>query len=700
MTIAAILLLAGAQALTSHTFEFVSDKDYQTVTVAGTFNGWNKKANPLEKKSGRYTITLKLPLGKHHYKFVLNDTDWIIDPKAVKNEDDGNGNTNSVLMLLPADYQKPAKRGDSIITASAVKHLQTVPDLNYDRGRLTLRVQVRPNDVGLIELRAGGKSLPLKQLSGDDFVETHEVSIPWDRKGDLKYHFALIDGYSANCLGPDGLAPLAKKKDFVLSAKKFQPFVVPAWVEQTVFYQIFPDRFENGDKTNDPKDVEAWNATPKYFNRFGGDAAGIRKRTSHLTDLGVNGIYINPIMEAPANHRYDPADFYKVDDEFATNEDFGKLTRELKQAGIRTVLDQIFDHVGVTFPPFVDLLKNQQNSKYRDWFFVKAWPVEVRQNPPYEAWWGYESMPKINLAQPDARKYLLDSVNFWHKNADLAGWRLDVANEPPQWFWREFRERVKSINPDTWIVGEVWDNASEWLKGDQWDASMNYPFRGVVLGHIAQGRTSASQFLNGLMNVYGWLAPQASRNQLNLLSSHDTPRFITECGGDRRLAKLGATVQMTWVGAPSIYYGEELGMEGGADPANRAGMRWDLATKDNDMLAHYRRLIALRRSSKVLQSGDPVAIHADDGKKVAVYGRELGDELVVVATNRSESVQTVTVKIPAGAKAAGFANALTHKPLPRQGSNLTLTIPPLDAVIAAPTNRIQSSKQSTKRSHL
>jgi glycosidase len=527
------------------------------------------------------------------------------------------------------------------------------------------------------------------------------LPVKWNRKSPLRYSFVVQDGTFGQRLGPKGLTAITDKgNQWTLDPKTFKPFAVPTWVEDTVFYQIFPDRFDNANPKNDPKGVVAWDAEPTYWNWKGGDAAGMQKRLGYLRQLGISGVYINPVMDAVAYHRYDPVDFFKMCPYFGTNEEFFALSEAYEKAGIRVVLDQIFDHVGVTFPPFVDLLKNQQKSKYKDWFFVKEWPVEVRQNPPYVGWFNVEAMPKINLANPEVKKMLFESVDFWMKKAKLSGWRLDVANEVPQWFWREFREVVKKHDPDAWIVGEVWGDARMWLQGDQWDASMNYPFRYANLEFIAGDRISATEFVRRLMEAYDWYAPQVSRNQLNLLSSHDTPRFLTDAGNDRNLAKLAAIVQMTWAGAPSIYYGEEIGMEGGADPANRKGMQWSKATDQNDMLAHYRKLIKIRRDSAILRRGTPVALPCADRQKVAAYARVYDGQSGVILVNRSDRSQQVSVSLQGLGRVGRLRDALTGKDLRvTEAGVISATVPALSAVIGLPVDAPSSSARRTTASH-
>lgn len=681
--------------LLEHKFVYVAQESLNSVSLAGSFNNWDRGAHPMKKSSDgkTWSLSLRLKPDRYHYKFVLNGENWVTDP-AAKSEDDGNGNQNSILLLLPPDYATPASASDGTVTLSALSHRQLVPDMNYDKGQLSLRLTVRPGDVRSVRLVANGKAVPAKSIEANEFKETYSVSVPWDRKSPLRYAFRLVDGDKTLDFGANGLKPTRESKSFVLDPKSFKPFLVPQWVEGSVFYQIFPDRFANGSTANDPKTITPWDGEPTYYNRYGGDVAGISERVPYLKGLGVNAVYFNPVMKAPSNHRYDPVDFYTVDPEFGTNKEFADLTRKLKSNGIVTVLDQIFDHVGTTFAPFADLLKNQEKSAYKNWFFVRQFPVEVKQNPNYVAWFNAESMPKVNLENKDCYDYLMKSVDFWMKEAAIKGWRLDVANEIPMFFMRDLRQRVKKIDPSAWIVGEVWGNAQPWLGGDQWDASMNYPFRDAVLRFVAQGTASATQFQNLLMQTYNWYAPQVARNQLNLLSSHDTERFITMCRGDRRLAKLGAIIQFTWPGSPSVYYGEELGMPGGRDPDNRRGMNWNLVRADNDILTLYKRLIALRTKSQLLAEGDPVPLMTHDQDRTLAFARKSDMAAAIVVVNRSESPRTVRTPVAAklGRGTRQFKDALKGNSfsLDERG-DLTIALEPLSAAILMPADSLPIS---------
>lgn len=676
-------LLLTVSPMVEHTFRYPSGESASQVSVVGSFNQWNRQALTMVRKTDGWEATAKLPMGRHSYKFVLDGSRWILDPKNPHQVTDGAGNVNSVAIVLPPDYANAAKAGDGIIAKSVIS-----PRQGYDQGRILLNLSVRPGDIERVSAVVQGKTYPLKLERTSEFLAHFTTALKWDKSRSLSYYFIVEDAKTRITVDAQGVRTTSEPKPIPVPAQNLSSVSVPTWVESSVFYQIFPDRFANGDSRNDPAQLEPWGATPTYANRFGGDAEGIRKNISYLKNLGVNAVYLNPIMMANSNHRYDPVDFFTVDPEFGTNQEFIRLSEELDRAGIRTVLDQIFDHVGVTFSPFTDVLRHQARSRFRDWFFVRSFPIEVKPNPTYEAWYGFESMPKLNVLHPAAKGYLLESVRFWMQSAKLSGWRLDVANEVPKEFWREFRSYVKSIDPDAWIVGEVWTDASEWLGGDQWDASMNYPFRTACIDWIAQGRGTSAEFLSALSDNFSLYAPQVSRNQLNLLSSHDTPRFLTEAGGRQDLAKLAATVQFTWPGVPSVYYGEELGMEGGVDPANRRGMEWHLVSESNFLLAHYVLLSTLKTNLRVLAAGAPEVQPNASQPDVAVFLRRYGSEVAATVINRGKSSAQVEVQFGASAKTKKFIDAFTGSVITTDARGVaTLKAGPVGSVLLIEATR-------------
>ncbi|MBV9865441.1 MAG: alpha-glucosidase C-terminal domain-containing protein [Abitibacteriaceae bacterium] len=675
-----------------HEFVYTSTTKLNSVAVAGTFNNWDRHANPLlsDAQGKTWHTTLNLPFGKHSYKFILNGETWITDPQATKNEDDGKGNINSVLLLAPPDYARPASPLDGITARSALLHPTTVPDLNYDRGQLTLSLRARPGDLKQVWLKRGHQRYPMSVVATNDLYARYAGQVPWDRRHDLTYEFELVDGPRTEAFGTNGLGAPGEIRPFRLNAKEFKPFVVPDWVEGTVFYQIFPDRFANGDKTNDPPNVQPWDAAPSWFSRLGGDVSGVRQHLPYLTDLGISAVYFNPIFKSPSVHRYDAEDYHTVDPQFGTNAEFATLTRELQARGIRTVMDFVFNHTATTFPPFLDIRNRGDASPYKDWYFIKSYPVQMQNNPNYVAWNNYPSMPKLNLVNPATNDYMLGLVNYWKQQVPLAGLRLDVATEVDMHFWRNLRQRVKGLDPQIWIVGEAWGDGSPWLTGDQWDSKMNYEFLWPNRDFFAEGKIPPSTYTRQLMDLYHRYVPQVSRNMMNLLSSHDTARFLTLCHNNQDLDRLAATVQFTWVGAPSIYYGEELGMQGGNDPDNRRGMEWQRATPDNPMLRYYQRLIRLRNASRALQAGDPQILMTNDRAQTLAYARTLDREGVIVAINRSDKPQTLDIPLPANrafrvVMQSGLVDGLSGQRIPTGATRLLhLTLPPLRAAVLLP----------------
>ncbi len=700
----------ASAAVTQRTFIYTpapGGADVKSVSVAGTFNNWDKNALPMTQSAdgASWRVTTALPYGKHQYKFVVNGETWLADPRAAKNEDDGGGNVNSVLLVLPPEYDKPARIGDGVITQSALQHVQAPPYLNYDRGQITLSLRVRSGDISSVSaVFLNRSSLPMTKVSEDDFYALYQVRAPWNRADDLHYAFTLADGKTNLIVSANGVISATSLnsrvkdgniiKPFALNAKTFKPFVTPSWVERSVFYQIFPDRFENGSETNDPKDVEAWDAKPTYFNRFGGDAVGVEKHVDYLAALGVGAVYFNPVFQSPSNHRYDATDYKKIDPQFGTNAEFARLSRSLQTRGIRTVMDFVFNHSATNFFAFQDIQDKGEASTYKDWYFVQSYPVKVEDKPNYTAWYGFPSMPKFNVLNPPTHEYLLSLVDYWKKELPLAGMRLDVANEVDPRFWRDLRVKAKTLDPNLWIVGEVWGDGSPWLKGDQWDSVMNYQFRDSCLRFFAEEKTTPTQFASRLTALDASYAPQVSRNMMNLLSSHDTPRFLTLCKNDAQMHRLAATLQFTWVGAPSIYYGEELGMQGGADPDNRRPMQWQTANAANPMLAYYKKLIAVRNANPALQSGDARILLTDDKAGTLAFSRELGNKVAVVVLNRSRVSRTVTIPLRAATKTAApsalrstaFADALSGKRFMGRGGSLsvTMTLAPLTGAILVP----------------
>lgn len=381
-------------------------------------------------------------------------------------------------------------------------------------------------------------------------------------------------------------------------------FKEPDWIRGRTMYQIFPERFCNGDADNDPEGCLKWGASPKAGSFFGGDLKGITDKLDYLSQMGIGIIYMTPIFRSPSNHKYDTTDYYEIDPAFGSREDLKRLVREAHRRDIRVILDGVFNHCGKDFFAFRDVADKGEKSKYRDWFNIYGFPVHVGENPNYETFAnGVWTMPKLMTQNPEVREYLMDVGEYWIREADIDGWRLDVANEIDHGFWREFRKRIKSVKPDAFIMGEVWHDSLEWLRGDQFDSVMNYPWREAVLDFFARGNTDAEGFdrrLAGLrMSYHSGVWP----GLVNLLGSHDTPRIKTLCG-DAKKSALAAVFMLTYSGIPMVYYGDEVGMKGRGDPDCRRTFPWDEGVWDKDLKELYGKLIKLRREFPEMSYGN------------------------------------------------------------------------------------------------
>jgi cyclomaltodextrinase / maltogenic alpha-amylase / neopullulanase len=424
--------------------------------------------------------------------------------------------------------------------------------------------------------------------------------------------------------------------------EKQQASFVPRWVNDAIFYQIFPERFGNGDPSNDPPGTEPWGGKPKPKNYFGGDLQGIIDHLDYLSALGVNAIYLNPIFQSNSNHKYHADDYLKIDPAFGDEIVFRKLVDNCHARGLRVILDGVFNHSGTGLFAFKDIKENGAKSKYRGWYNVYSFPLGPTNKPNYECWWGYGDLPKLMTQNPDVRKYLFHVTEHWMKFG-IDGWRLDVPNEVPHEFWIEWRKLVKSLNPEAYIVGEIWDDARPWLNGDQFDAVMNYKFREACLAFFVNKTTTPAGFDAMLASIRGKYQDDVNYAMQNLLGSHDTERLLTLCKGDKETMKLAWLFLMTYPGAPMIYYGDEIGMTGGKDPECRGTMIWDQKEQDADLLECMRGLIRLRNEHSELRTGRFESLVADSEKNAYAFIRTEGANASLVILNNSNRPQSVTI---------------------------------------------------------
>jgi cyclomaltodextrinase / maltogenic alpha-amylase / neopullulanase len=460
----------------------------------------------------------------------------------------------------------------------------------------------------------------------------------------------------------------------------------PEWVKDAIFYQIFPDRFAKSERIDRQNlKLETWESAPTPQGFKGGDLYGVLEKLDYLQDLGITAIYLNPIFSSASNHRYHTYDYFKVDPLLGGNQALKELLDESHKRGMRIVLDGVFNHASRGFWQFHHVLENGAGSPYVDWFHYdpdrlygrKPWGAypdtkEIKDLQSgkgsleaigYQAWWDLPALPKFNTETAAVRSFIYDVSEYWLKFG-IDGWRLDVPAEiNDDSFWIEFRHRVKEINPEAYIVGEIWHESKRWLQGDQFDAVMNYPVTIADLGFFcgtyldiqeaskAGGfrnqikHFSAEEFADEIETILGWYDPAITQVQLNLLDSHDTPRFITCASGDIDSLKLAYLFMFTYPGAPCIYYGDEVGMEGRQDPECRKSFIWDQSAWDMDLLNYTKSLTALRRSHPALRRGEYRRLYAMDN--IYAFSRSLDHQNYGIVLNPSETRKKITLPIEA-----------------------------------------------------
>jgi cyclomaltodextrinase len=422
-------------------------------------------------------------------------------------------------------------------------------------------------------------------------------------------------------------------------------FNAPSWVKETIWYQIFPERFANGNPAISPENVLPWGSQdPKSNSFFGGDIQGVIDHLDYIQDLGITGIYFTPITQGKTNHKYDTTDYLKIDPAFGDKETVKTLIEEAHKRGIKVMFDAVFNHIGASSMQWQDVLKHGADSTYADWFYIEQFPLideSKRQSHSkdmlnYRAFAFAENMPKLNTENPEVMEYLLEAGRYWVRNFDIDAWRLDVANEVDQRFWRRFRDELKAIKPEIYILGEVWHDSMNWLGGDQFDAVMNYPLTDAILGFFASDSLNANQFKSAVNELNVNYPINVNEVSFLLLDSHDTPRIIDKCGANKAKAKLAYLFQFTQTGSPCLYYGGEIGLDGRADPLNRKCMIWDEKKHDLNMKQHIIQIIKLRKTYPALRHHKITWLVIDDVQNSLLYQKESQGEQVFIAMNNSD----------------------------------------------------------------
>ena len=608
------------------------------------------------------------------------------------------------------------------------------PEINE---KVVLRFRTAHNDVDEVKLHIGEQEYPMWKTRTNGEFDFYEIEYQLG-EDILRYCFEIKQGAEICFYSRYGIT--GKKEnyyDFIISPG----FKTPEWAKGAVMYQIFVDRFYNGDPTNDVEDneyiyigapsrkVKDWNQAPEAMdirNFYGGDLQGVLDKLDYLQDLGVEVIYFNPLFVSPSNHKYDIQDYDYIDPHYgkivvddgevlpagakdnihatkyqqrtgdirnleASNQLFIKLVEEMHKRGMRVILDGVFNHCGSfnkwmdrerIYEPQPDYPKGAYVSKespYNSFFLFhdarnELWPY----NGTYDGWWGHDTLPKLDYEDsPQLEQYIMDIGRKWVSPPyNVDGWRLDVAadlgfsNEYNHIFWKKFRKEVKDANPNAIILAEHYGDPQDWLQGDEWDSVMNYdafmePLTWFLTGmekHSDEYRPdlcgNADNFVGAMRHFMASMLTPSLQVAMNELSNHDHSRFLTRTNHKAgRVAQLGTEaaekdvnkailreaviMQMTWIGAPTIYYGDEAGLCGFTDPDNRRTFPW--GNEDKELQAFHKEVIRIHKEEKPLKKGSIKLLASDEN--LLAYGRFEADEQIVVVVNNSDELRTVTVPV-------------------------------------------------------
>ena len=722
------------------------------VFVAGTFNDWSLDSHRMLDldDDGSYEITLLLAPGRYLYRFIV-DGSWLDDPNASAYESSTEGGRNAVLVVDDRFGDVINRKGDGRILVENVPLEFGYNMINpLDDGRIEFSTRMNTGDVESVHLYYswhGETKRATLHYDGKDMVyDYYRCVIDQPEHGSIRFYFTYQDGDTVVYGTPKGIVNEKPETDsmFEYHPSLLPVFSTPDWAKNGVFYQIFPERFWNGDRTNDQKFdeayydgkkslppsgktnaeyfhfVDAWNdidglsvspfrtdGRPDYYSFYGGDIAGVMEKLPYLNELGITIIYFNPLNEGKSNHKYDAVDYLRIDPHFADEVTFKRFVQKAHEYGIRIIVDMAFNHTGDWHFAFVDTREKGPESEYWNWFEWHEWPLPS-EGPPtpchyYECWWNFPLHPNLNFdlsrANPDENtvisiqqtdpnldviNYVLDVPRYWLGVLDIDGFRLDVPNEVPFWMWKEFRRVVDEVKPEAFLIGELWGDATAYLGPDYFHSTMNYKyFREPVFRFFALDQITAEQFDRELApgrKLYPW---QATLTMMNLVGSHDTERFINLVQGEIDRAMLAAIFQMTYVGIPHIYYGDEVALAGGSDPDNRRPFPWDWETDDDSrrLHSHYRSLIEIRHRYTALRTGAFETVVADG----RVYGflRQDEDNRIMVVINNQDVTREIAINLEAFAfgRRSVFRDALTDSRYRMKGFNLNLGLHPMSGMI-------------------
>lgn len=643
-------------------------------------------------ENGTWEKTLCLRPGRYEYKYFINGQ-WVkdmsndgtgrpYDPDADGYAPDGYGGKNAVRIVngskafyVEFDPKDPVylsvADNRTVVRFKAKRNTAESAVLITDHGNYTMKLQVwwDSGEVWRAEMPVEPAEyyILITSSDGGEFVVLNTSESPF-------FHFDGVDR-----------------------------FPQLEWVSNGITYQIFPDRFNNGNRSNDVFALDHdelllnqanpgqpvlsnWSdpITPLHccHQYFGGDMNGITEKLDYLQNLGVTIIYLNPIFLSGSVHGYDTYDYYRLDPKFGTEEELREFLDEAHRRRMRVIFDFVPNHCGIGHPAFLDVWKRGNESPYWDWFFIKKWPFKLGDGSAYVGWWGFGSLPKLNTTNPDVREYIIGAALHWIEFG-FDGIRVDVPNEVlnPETFFPELRKAVKGKKPDAYLVGEIWTLSPEWVKGDRFDSLMNYALGRDILLNYAKGLLSGESAMKMMGRYYASYGENVVAMGFNLVDSHDTSRVLTDLGGGslgdtpsnesiQRL-KLLSTLLYTLPGTPVTFQGDERGLLGdkGHYDEQRYPIKWD--TVNEDVLNHYRALAELRKRVPALRSS-AIRFYTAKGGVMAFF-RGHSDEVLVVANSWK---RPASLELPKGDWKIVWPGDSSSEPL--RG---TVEVPPIGIII-------------------
>ncbi|MDY0276826.1 MAG: glycoside hydrolase family 13 protein [Acholeplasma sp.] len=515
-----------------------------------------------------------------------------------------------------------------------------------DLDTIVIRLKTAKDDIASVKLMYGDTAfqgnpvlfteLEMKKIACDNFADYYEARIinGFER---IVYYFDIygVDGTHVYYYADIFTSVMTNERNdlFKFPFNRREDIIyIPEWFKKATIYNVFLDSY-SFDKDTKPVVINKDNYQIK--NKNGGTINGLLNKLDHIQSMGFNTVYLNPIFCAGEYHKYDTIDYMKIDPLFGTNEEFKKLVDEIHNRKMHIIIDGVFNHSGWYFKPFDDVIEKQEKSKYKDWFYNLKFPIHrpKKGEEPRYATFGYERlMPKLNTSNPEVVSYFMEVCRFWMEEFKIDGWRLDVADEVNLDFWRAFKKETKRINPNAVLIGEVWQNAQYFLDGSMFDSVMNYDLLKHAKAFFAKREIDANEFNARITKMLLRYRTMYTYGQMNLLDSHDVPRFFSVVNENTEVFKLAIIFLMTFIGVPSVFYGDEEGLTGIIEDDYR---RKPLA-KNDELREFYTKIINLRNENEVLTSGKFKAVLHDEDTYIYQYIRYNSYKMIGIVLNNSQ----------------------------------------------------------------